>query len=104
MARLKRAFFTDLSFIVIIPVVAVILAWIFSNIAGILTTLGVGVINAEERLRRGHTILLKYWSDRSILENTVSILRLELQLCDPSDSNCLDSVEQLVKDYARSLK
>lgn len=103
-ARLKRAFFADLSFVVIIPIVAVILAGFFSNIAGILTTLGVGAVNAEERLRRGHTILIKYWSDRSALEDTVNILRLELQLCDPSDSNGLDRVEQLVRGYAKSLK
>lgn len=103
-ARLRRAFFVDFSVIIIIPIIAVILAGFFSNIAGILTTLGVGAVNAGEWLRRGHTILLKYWSDRSTLEDTVNILRLELKLCDPSDSGCLDKVEQLVRRYAKSLK
>lgn len=103
-ARSQRAFFLDLSLIIILPVVATVIAGFFSNIAGLFTTLGVGTVNAGDKLVRGKTILLKYWSERAKLENSVNILRLRLRLCDATDDESLNNIEQLLRGYIKSLQ
>ena len=103
LGELRRPLIIDLAFIVAIPIVLVIIAAIFSNIAGILTTLGLGGINAEERLRRGQTVLKSYWGDRTKLKKTVKRLEFQLLLCDPSNTTELQKIENLLKDYFDAL-
>ncbi len=101
--RASRAFFVDISFTIVIPVIAVVLAGLFSNIAGLVTTLGLGTINAGEKLTKGHTLLIKYWSDRGKLEDTVNTLRLENIACE-QDINKLNALLKKVTEYFEALK
>jgi len=103
LVELRRPLIIDLAFIVVIPVILVIIAAIFSNIAGILTTLGLGGINAEERLRRGQTVLKSYWGDSSKLRKSVKRLEFELLLCEPSNTTELQKIENLLRDYFDAL-
>ena len=102
-ADLRRPFILDLAVIVIIPLVLVIVAAIWSNVAGVLTTLGLGGINAEERLRRGQTVLKSYWGECSKLKKSVRTLEFELQLCSPSNQTGLQKIEELLRAYLDAL-
>jgi len=103
LADLCRTFVLDLIFIVIIPIVLGIVALLFAGVAGLLTTLGLGGINAEERFRRGQTILKSYWGERSKLKKSVQRLEFELALCDSSDTACLQKTESLLRAYFDAL-
>lgn len=103
LSDLRRPFILDGVVIVIIPAVLSVIAFIFSNVAGFLTTLGLGGINAEERLRRGQTVLKSYWSERSKLKKTVQRLELELLLCSPSNGAGLKDIEKLLRAYVNAL-
>lgn len=100
---LRRSFILDLVFIVIIPVILGVVALIFAGFAGLLTTLGLGGINAEERFRRGQTILKSYWGERSKLKKSVQRLEFELALCGSSDTVCLQEIENLLRAYFDAL-
>jgi len=100
---LRHPFVLDLLFIVIIPVGLTIVALIFSNVAGFLTTLGVGGVSAGERLRRGQTVLKSYWGDCSRLRKSMERLQLELLLCTPSDTARLQEIESLLRAYMDTL-
>lgn len=100
---LRRPFILDLVLIVIVPTGVTIAAHIFSNVAGFLTTLGLGALNAEERFRRGQTVLRSYWGDCSKLNKSVRTLEFELQLCSPSNSVGLQRIEKLLRAYFDAL-
>lgn len=103
LSDLRRPLYLDLSVIIIIPIVLVIVAAIWSNIAGVLAVLGIGGINAADRLRRGQTILTTYWGDRSRLKKSVRRLEIELQLCTPRTTTRLQNVEKLLRGYLSAL-
>lgn len=103
LSDLRRPFYLDLAVIVIIPIALAIVAFIWSNIAGLLTTLGIGGINAGDRLRRGQITLKTYWSDRSKLKKSVRRLEFELLLCTPTTKARLQRVENLLRDYFDAL-
>ena len=100
---LSRPFILDGIFIVIIPAALSVIAFIFGNVAGFLTTLSLGGINAEERLRRGQTVLKSYWSERSKLKKSVKRLEIELLLCRPSNTAGLKRIEDLLREYLDAL-
>lgn len=98
-AELRPPLILDLVVIVIIPLSLTIVSAIFSNIAGILTTLGVGGIHAEERFRRGQTVLKSYWGECSRLKKSVKRLEFELLLCRRSDTASLQKIETRLRAY-----
>lgn len=103
LSDLRRPFYLDLAVVIIVPIALAIVAFIWSNIAGFLTTLGIGGINAGDRLSRGQTTLKTYWSDCSKLKKSVKRLELELLLCTPTTTARLRNVEKLLKDYYDAL-
>ena len=103
LSDLRRPLYLDLVVIVIIPITLVIVAAIWSNIVGVLAALGIGGINAGDRLRRGQTILTTYWGDCSRLKKSIRRLEIELQLCTPHTRVRLQNVEKLLRDYLSAL-
>lgn len=104
LSDLRRPFYLDLTIIVIIPIALVIMALMWSNIIGFLAALGIGGINAGDRIRRGQTVLKTYWSDRSKLKRSVRRLEFELLLCAPiTKKDNLPNVEKLLRDYFDAL-
>lgn len=103
-ADLRRPFILDLVFIVFIPVALTVVAGVFSNVAGLLTTLGLGGINAEERFRRGQTVLKSYWGECSKLNKSLRRLEFELQLCKPTNTAGLQKIEKRLKAYFDALE
>ena len=104
LAELRRPFILDSVFIVIIPAALSVIAFIFSNVAGFLTTLGLGGINAEERLRKGQSVLKSYLSERSKLKRSVKRLEIELLLYSPSNTAGLQKLENLLLEYLDALE
>lgn len=100
--NLRKKCAVDFVFIVVIPIILTIVAFVFSNVAGF-TTLGLGSINATERLGRGHTALKVYWGESSKLEKSVSRLQIQLELCEPSDTVCVKKVKKLLEGYLTNL-
>ena len=103
LSELRRPFYLDLAVIIIIPITLAVVAFIWSNIAGLLAAVGIGGINAGDRLRRGQTVLKTYWSDRSKLKKSVRRLEFELLLCTPTAKARLKRVEKLLRDYFDAL-
>lgn len=105
--NLKRILFLDLSFIVGVPIILSIIAYFFAGVAGFLTTLGLGGINAGERLARGHTIIKTYWGDCAKLRNTIQTLEVKLELCNQKpvnlQPNCFQDIENLLIEYLNKL-
>ena len=100
---LRRLFFMDLGFVVIIPIVFGIVALFVAGLAGLLTTLGLGGVNAGEKLSRGHTALRTYSSDCSKLKRTVATLRLKLVLANQEDNTALIRIKKLLIKYLEAL-
>lgn len=105
--NLKRVLALDLSFIVGIPIILSVVAYFFAGVAGFLTTLGLGGINAGERLTRGHTIIKTYWGDCAKLRKTILTLQIRLQLCKQKrgklQPKCFQDVEDLLIAYLKEL-
>ena len=102
-AELRRPLLLDIVTIILAPVLLSVIPLVLGSIAGFLSTLGLGGINAAERFRRGQTILKSYWSECSKLKKSVRRLRHEWLLCDPSDDAGLTKVEHLLRDYMNEL-
>lgn len=96
---LTRVLIVDTVFIVIIPIGLSLAALRWSGMVGFATTLGLAGINANERFMRGQTMLKSYWSESSKLHRTVETLKLELSLCDPSNEDRLNKIENSLKEF-----
>ena len=102
----RWTFVVDIVVIVVISVILSIGALKWSGIEGFATTFGLGGLNAEERLRQGHTKLTSYLGERSKLKRTIRTLKIKLDLCeldDPPNIDCLKEVENLLRQYLNAL-
>jgi hypothetical protein len=92
----------DLGLILIIPIALSAVSGVWAGAVGLGTTLGLGTLNAVDRLARGQTMLKDYWAHGSKLRRSVKTLRIMLESAD-ADQAKLDEVEKQLKDYLVNL-
>jgi len=100
---IKKQLCIDLLFIAFI-VIVIILSFAYANLAGLLTTLGLGGVTVMSQFREWTDTMKAYFSKAGQLRLTVKRLRAELVLCDSSDRVCLDNVKGLLQDYMEALQ
>jgi hypothetical protein len=93
---ITRDFIMSVILTVIVPIGIAVIAGFVAGFAAILTTIGVGVINAGEKITRGKDILLKYGKDRSVFERITSKIRGKLIMAE-GDMTKLAEVEDLLR-------
>lgn len=100
---LTEIFIVDAIFTAVIPIIFAIMANFIAGLAAAVATLGLGAVNAGEKLARGHTILLHYLSIRGKLKLSVTELEIMLNSCSPADAKCIDEVKKKLHEYLASL-
>lgn len=101
--RLTLKFILETIFSVLIPLIAAILVGIFASIAGFLTTLGVGGINFVEKLTQGKSLVIKYWSTRSTIEDSIIDIYVHEKSTDHSNVEQLTTLKTLVEQYLKNV-
>ena len=86
-----------------ITIIFFILAVIFSNLNGILASIGLGGTNAYSQAKSWQGTVLTYWSDRAKLRHSISHLRMMLVGCKRTDDACLQKVDDMANQYFDAL-
>jgi hypothetical protein len=89
---LKIKVCVDILFI-ILTFVLIFLAILYSNLAGLLTTLGFGGLTASSQGHIWVSTIKAYINDSSALRRGVRRLKEQLALCGRTDNECLDKVK-----------
>jgi len=99
----RRNALIDIAYI-IITVVFVVLAAIFSNIGGIAATTVVSGVTLLSQAKASADTSKAYNRDATKLKVSVTELRAELAICKENDKACLDSVKESIKKAFEALR
>ncbi len=81
----------------------IILSIFLSNLAGILTTLGLGGVTAYSQGQSWVSTLKAYVNDSSALRRALSRIKEQLALCEKNDTDCLSKVKCLIEQQFDAL-
>jgi len=73
------------------------------DISTVIGTLGLGGLGVGANYEKIQSSVSKFLKDRRTLKDTVVVLRLKLNGCDPSDDKCLDEVQRLYEEILKKL-
>lgn len=82
----------------------IFLSTIYANVAGILTTVGLGSATVLSQLQKWVDTTKAYLFKTGQLKQTVRRLRTELVMCRSTDEECLDKVKALLQGYMQALE
>lgn len=99
---LKIRFLFDIS-AVTVTIILLFLSYFFSNLAGVLSALGIGSINIANQYPKWRKTITNYRDERDKLARSVSPLRIERERCGNDDA-CFDRVAILVIEAIKALE
>lgn len=82
---LTQKFVMEIVTVVVIPIAAAVITYIFSSFAVALAPLTVGGVNAATKLTESKNILMSYFKDKSQLNIRVNFLRTNLYIAQQKD-------------------
>ena len=82
----------------------IILSAVFANLAGILTTVGLGGATVATQVQKWVDTTKAYIFKTGQLKQTVRRLRTEYVMCKPTEDDCLDKVKALLQAYMKALE
>ncbi len=80
------------------------LAFLFANLAGILTSIGLGGATLIAQLRAWLDTMKAFFLKSGQLRRSVKALRMEFEMHSPTDEACLDVVKDLLRNYMAALE
>ena len=87
----------------LISIVLVIIAAFFSDIAGIITTAGMGLFSFAYRLESFKSAMENYFLFPLKMRAHFKKTRAIKEMCDSDDSECFDRVKRKIMDYLDAL-
>ncbi len=104
LSALTMRFVIEIFFVIVIPIAAAVIVYFFSNLAGALGTIAVGVANAADKIAISKTLIATYFDDRAVLDTRINSLRGTLKLAEQEDDaseqkSMLDKIEQNLKNW-----
>ena len=101
---LNRRFAIEISFTIIIPVVATILSFIFINATAALAPITLGTVNAVEKLTVSKSLIATYSKDKDAIRSrpTYLYVRIKLAEAEPDSAkqnSILDYVQKTIQEY-----
>jgi hypothetical protein len=102
LGSLKRNAIIDILFISLTAAL-IILSIFFSNLPGILTTLGLGGVTAYSQGQSWISTLKVYVNDSSALRRGLNRIKEQLALCEKNDTECLNKVKCLIEQQFDAL-
>lgn len=99
---LRTKFVMDLA-LVVITILILVLAVIFSNLNGILTSIGLTGTSAYAQAKTAPDTFKAYINDRAKLRNSVNDVNMSYDGCASDDEACCQKVEDAVKQYMKDL-
>ena len=99
---LKNKAIIDILFISVTAAL-IILSIFLSNLAGILTTLGLGGVTAYSQGQSWVSTLKAYVNDSSALRRALNRIKEQLALCEKNDTECLSKVKCLIEQQFEAL-
>ena len=90
-------------FFVLLTLILIVLAIFFSNLAGLLTTLGFGGLTVSSQGQAWIAAVKSYINSSSALRRGVNRLKEQIALCDKTDDDCLNNVKCLIQEQFNAL-
>jgi hypothetical protein len=80
MASLTRQFGIEVTYTLIVPIIAAVLTALFTSLAVMLAPIGVGLANIADKFLLSKTLISSYFKDKDALEARPGVLRAILKL------------------------
>lgn len=101
-SRIRQTAALDVAYISV-TLILLIAAAIWSNLEGIITSLGLGGLSAASQGKAWVEAIRAYLNDTKKLEISVRHLRSRLDQCPADDMDCLNNVRKLLDEYWEAL-
>lgn len=102
-AQLKIQSLTDLLIYVVAPVVAILISAVLGSTDAIVTSVGLGTVNAGQAGARGQLALATYFQKSGKLQNSVISFNTRIAACDPADATELQKIHDDLLEAAAAL-